>query len=148
MDKTVVDYQLALCLLEKECPNWRHNPGKGLPRTDDICPDCRETGRVPLLEGVREKCPSCLGAREHLRDDMCLYLCELCQGRGWIPSTDPLRYVEAVLSDKEWKHLTFWVDKQKKRFVCYLEGGHEEEANTLELSVLKALAQALGVKDA
>ena len=67
----IAEYQLALCLL-------------------------LDKDSKPLIEGVREKCPRCGGygfLTEMGGDDI---LCSSCQGRGWIPSTNTFKYLEAV----------------------------------------------------
>ena len=129
---TVEEYQLALCLA-----------GTTIRSSDG------EERFVPLLEGVREKCPclaithddginhwydqggckSCWiagrGPGKHELD------CASCQGRGWIPTTKPWPYLaeaqrilppnSGVIRNIMW---------------ATLEG---------ELSVYQVLAKALGV---
>ena len=67
---------------------------------------CKGTGRVPLLdpEIVRVKCP--LGGLEsHYDPKNHIHPSDPCQGRGWIPSTDPWAYVRAAwpsIVDQQW----------------------------------------------
>lgn len=125
MDK-VEEYQLALCLAGTKVVN-----------------SAGEERFVPLLEGVRAKCPLCRGATiiscdcvfdsiPHDRDN-----CPDCQGRGWIPSTDPWKWFGAFA---KWR-LTI-----TERQIPTLE----VLASILngELAFYQALAKALGVKEA
>lgn len=56
-DMLIEDLVIAVCGTTKPCPNWRCGPTNGLPRTDDVCPDCYEIGRVYILgERARTLC--------------------------------------------------------------------------------------------
>ena len=77
---------------ERTCPNERHlAAAKGLPRTDDVCPDCHETNRVAVVPELRETC-YCIGSFQRGFHGIC-HECEstdehgnhclMCQGRNW-----------------------------------------------------------------
>ena len=128
--------QLALAMAGKECPTCE---GTRVVRVCDgggdwqiwNCEVCHGTGKVPLLELVREKCPRCGGygfLTEMGGDDI---LCSSCQGRGWIPSTDPWKWFEAVhkiLDATEVAHLSWAIWEGEQIFYT-------------------ALAKALGVRE-
>ena len=97
---------LELCEMTKECPDCR---GTGVSYTTHktcLCSLERLVGRVPLLdpERVRVKCP--LGGLEsHYDPKNHIHPSDPCQGRGWIPSTDPWAYVRAAwpsIVDQQW----------------------------------------------
>lgn len=110
---------LQLALMEKECPKCGGsgtNPPVDRGLLDyDQCPVCHGSGKVPLLEGVREKCPRCDGLKTTLA---CGYsekgdsdyhtrehgggkaetriLCLSCRGRGFVSVTNLWKWFEAV----------------------------------------------------
>jgi len=111
---------LKLCLLYFECI-CQGTPSRGGVRGHRFsgsCTCCRDsclgTGRVPLLELPDEQGKSLLrlvcwgeGFRYKVRPGKPLWdaleleecaggTCSLCQGRGWVPATDPWVYVRAA----------------------------------------------------
>ena len=83
---------------------------------EDSCSECRGTGRVPLLPGLRKPCSQAWG-RPHY--SLSPYTCSSCQGRGWVPETDGwkvLSYLNKSLVDigniqwayREEPELGFW----------------------------------------
>ncbi len=93
-----------VALLEGECPNpdW-----KGCEQFAD-CPDCKGTGRVPLLD-VREPCGKCQGTGRRLVGrtgtladaviNKPLYgKCPPCHGLGWTPTKVFERWLGAGVS--------------------------------------------------
>ncbi|MBU0846878.1 hypothetical protein KKH23_06770 [Patescibacteria group bacterium] len=151
--------QLALCLAEKECPECE---GDCLITSQDtpfkICDECNTTGKVPLLEGVREKCPhihyggfgetdSCAGCgvlwKAKYYKETNTYSgpnpehgkgCE-CQGRGWVPPTDLFKYAKALY--QIWEHDVRYDQELLEIGFGVFKG---------ELALLSNIAKALGVK--
>ena len=106
---TIEEYQLALCLA-----------GTTIRSSDG------EERFVPLLEGVREKCPECDGGK--LAIDGCG-----CQGRSWVPRpllTDPWPWFKAIKA--------IWPVTGRPPGWDISDG---------PLTLAQALAEALGVKD-
>ncbi len=91
---TIPELQLALASLK--CPKCEgtsvysaEDDGNKEAVTNSECSACHGSGF--LLEGVREKCPGEKMYANHIRQG-----CYICQGRGWIPSTDLFKYAEAL----------------------------------------------------
>lgn len=72
----------------------------------DDCPTCDGAGRAMALGGVvRERCLNCLPdeiqANVVVQDDILRYppptsKCAVCHGRGTVPTTDPLKWLDAI----------------------------------------------------
>ena len=90
---TVAEYQLALCELMKECPYRPPGYGELLGYNHMNCLTCHGTLEVPLLEGVREKCP---GIHIKAIEGVDYFYCDDCEGRGWVASQDPWKWFGAI----------------------------------------------------
>ncbi len=139
-EQEIARIQLALCLMEKECPKCQgeliESAEYAMARRNGIlCPDCHGTGSVPLLEGVREKCDCDYhigrGGIWVSNDG-----CPKCRGLGWGPSTDLWAYIRGIddlptniIGINEWENI-----------LC-----HELPRGKLEF--YEATAKALGVKE-
>lgn len=139
--------QLALCLKEKECPACR--PGGIADKSyGHFDLDHSSPGKVPLLEGVREKCPKCKGLKDYPLIPGTYAACPTCNRRGWVPSTDPWKWFEAVMrGGYDITFIPFGVPV--RGFKCLLKdssGMIFQIEDTTELAFFRALAQALGVK--
>ena len=138
----IAKLQLALCLAENKCP-CSEQPWDNLPCQS--CSDheshgdwciCHGTGEVPLLEGVREKCSDCNGTGRYpamFGEDK--GACYVCQGRGWVPTTDPFKYATAY--KRRWDEAPLEVSSYPFAVSASIFGG--------ELAFYSALAKALGV---
>ena len=136
MPKTIAEYQLALCLAEKECPGCS---GTGYTRGTDThghlkCSTCHGTGKRPLLEGVREECITGWTSIGHRPN------CPTCNARGLVPSTDPFKYAEALKVRIKETNDTTWSGMILRAVAWEIYRG--------PLALFKALVEALGVKDA
>ena len=132
--------QLALCLKEKECP-------ENFPGNHPQSCICHGTDKVPLLEGVREKCPNTVVAPPRgwhhpvnkgvatFEAWVCGENCPKCRGRGWMPSQDPLKYAEVLF--RLWEH-----DVRRDQELLEIGFG------VFKGNLLSNIAKALGVKDA
>ena len=141
---TVEEYRRALCLLEKECPECKGEGHVFLRKYMDMgtewkeehtrCPTCTKEpgmalfttiGKVLLLEGVREKCQiPHIWVEKHPKE------CE-CQGRGWVPTTNPFKYAVAAGRGVGYT-------EEKERICWSIFDG--------ELAFYSAFAKALGVE--
>ena len=132
MINKIARLQLALCLADGPCPNIGY-----LDKTGKHQGDCRclGSGRVPLLEGVREKCD----CDYHIgRGGIWVSNagCPKCRGLGWGPSTDLWAYIRGIndlptniIGINEWENI-----------LC-----HELPRSKLEF--YEVTAKALGVKE-
>ena len=144
MTDQIVKLQLALCLAKGPCPSCGFYSN---PHVIAKCQTCHGTGKVPLLEGVREKCPST--HTEHWNGDKWqLQDCDRCQGRGWVPSQELENYFEALrplyLAIEFSCQFPGWTCRLVGRSLMTVEGPW---ADTPKLAFCSALAKALGVKE-
>lgn len=146
---SIADYQLALAEAEKDCPACKDGIADRSYGHFDL--DHSSPGKVFLLEGVREKCPNRFAHAEHdgrPYQSQQIQPCPDCQGRGWIPSGNLLRYIEAVLRLDPLNEIE--LGPAGGGYRVWIAAGHridEAVEDTLELAVLKALAEVLGVKE-
>ena len=166
---TVAEYQLALASLEKECPECHGECSHTETEADggefgschDIevaCEACHGSGKVSLLNGVREKCP-CIDlyadTKSHWEDlggcDRCYFTtrggdhpghaadCRTCQGRGWVPTTDPWKWFEVMarMGAIEFYH--------EDGYWCEFRGLAYGPQLSLALVTFQAFAKTLGV---
>ncbi len=139
-EQEIARIQLALCLKEKECPECL---GYRDPEATRECNVCLGSGKVPLLEGVREKCPTCLGHLYWVElPDGGRHLCVDCGRRGWVPSTDPFKY------GKAFSVVGLYLLRAEKDAVAAQVMVGEKDYYELMLEILQeALTKALGVKE-
>ncbi len=84
----------------RECPGeYHHLTGEGKscclsPITRAPILDCGGTGRLPLLEGVREPCT--LEWETASGEPLSYKSCPVCYGLGWIPTEDVWRWFETA----------------------------------------------------
>ena len=136
----ITDLQLALCLVGKECPGCKGSGLVGKIADDrEACCACHGSGKVSLLNGVRMPCPRCHGPHHYDQEG-----CDICGHRGWVPTTDPLAYLQhswQITMESE-------DDGMLKIFVRHdaLHWGEVKEKN-FELGLLKALTKALEAKE-
>lgn len=97
------DKLLALCEMTTECPGQQEPfQGKTLLCAGTKCLVCCGTGRVYLLDpdgkfGLRVKCRGCNRCVfGEAKDIQSWYDIDICQGRGWLPSTELMLYVRAA----------------------------------------------------
>jgi len=104
-----VDQKLALAMKDEEC-GPEHGKGQYALAAPEWCSRCKGTGRRYVLDpdgklGLRVRCqfgdistdygnhlwplPTALEREQRLP-------CNLCQGRGWIPTDDPWAWFKAV----------------------------------------------------
>lgn len=168
----IAKYQLALCLAEGLCPECKGEghvfskkylvatPSEG--EEHKPCPTCVQEnhtarfttiGNVPLLEGVREKCPLCegTGIDNHPHPpfpSLKAGPCKKCQGRGWVPAyrtpADVWKWFEVIPTNAEVKlpsSLNSWAARQRVVDCIY------EAISKGPLAFFQALAKSLGVKE-
>ena len=114
---TVEEYQLALCLAGTTVRN-----------------SAGEERFVPLLEGVREKCPTCASWNDWERDHV-KPPCPLCQGRSWVPSRAFRKYGQAFKVLPWFSMGLMYGQIQRVAFSIFKD----------ELESYSALAEVLGV---
>lgn len=135
----IAKLQLALCLAVGPCPEVTRGiefAGPEFLGSHPLSCICGGSSKLPLLEGVREECSVCLKwndwERQHVKPP-----CPSCQGRGWVPSGNTFKYLEAyreLLAAS--KPSEYQLDDKVLAFTLYGE-----------LVTLEVLAKALGVKD-
>ena len=144
---------LKLVLIEDLCP-FCHGTGliRDVPEDGETmtvpCAECRGTGRVPWLKGVRVKCPICKGKGHTIEppsgsgqfgpDATARYTCIICQGRGWVVSKRLEDWLEAASTIGVVSFM--WAgEKNPLQRRCWIDEGPVQGAETF----LEALQLAL-----
>ena len=123
------------------------------------CPDCKGTGRVDALPGLKEPCPcpsvmegdnklaigqKCPECYESLAGEGYDHsvLCSVCQGRGWVATQDLAVILEAT---ERIDGLELHIGKGSTDWIYYGEEAISKgcETGPVEERTLKAIAQAL-----
>ena len=75
----VAKMEMGIAKAEKDCDNCGGlGHSKEIPRL--VCGFCKQTGKVPLIPGLREDCPA-MFHDQPVTDD----LCPICDRRTWVP---------------------------------------------------------------
>ena len=157
----IVSLRLANAGAQVPCPNVRH-VADGLPRTDDVCPNCTERGWVyGLSDAVRVPCnrlradlapcpPECpSGSEAHLHSGPGHHEipCRRCKNRGWVPSEDGWLWWRAVAQLASLSFVQSLPSSSYAGFVVRIQEGYAEY-NDPELAYHSALNKALEARGA
>ena len=133
MNSEIETLRLRLCLAVGPCPEVTRGiefAGPEFLNSHPLSCICGGTGKVPLLEGVREKCRAIIGGHE--------VNCEVCQGRGWVPTTDLWKWFEAGQK-------CFAQESMAKQWLDWQE--MKRKVHKGALVFFQAFAKHLGVKE-
>jgi len=141
----MTDQELAteMAGMEKDCPycaGYGYSGTKGLngENLEAPCSACKGTGKVPVFEGVRVKCPECDGSGQEWSVDNYWKIfnlaieeavrCHLCQGRGYVGSLDEQVWKDAIFKLPQVGYIITGLDgieirsKQEDELMAYSEG--------------------------
>ena len=94
---TTTQLQWLCALYERECKCGCHGyfgQGDNGP-LEPLCQEGKCTGRIPLLEGVREPCYHYSDTYPSRNTVVQYKLCPFCCGLGWPPTEDAWRWLKA-----------------------------------------------------
>ena len=106
---TLAEAQLEAALAEGLCPTrWTDFiTNKWTDKHPEYCKECKGTGRVPLLPGLRKPCLGCSGNGFYTNEEGIVISSMPCRncggtlipvtcGRGWVPETDEFEALAAL----------------------------------------------------